>query len=278
MFMLAQELKKEEVKKLNGDYIFSPKFDGERGMVFIENGRISKIINRRGKNILKQFIEFKDLTFNFNNGVIDSEIIVVVNGRIWGDFSKGIALRTHLENEREILERSKELRAKIMAFDILNLNGEDLKFKPLIKRIEILEQNIKDNDLIEVVKSYENFDEIWKIVEQYGLEGVIAKNKQVAYESVRSRFWLKIKNWKEKVIGFDSYDIVNGEKFYKGITLTNKEGVRCACLGKKSDEVREIIDREGKIDVVVQYLEKTSEKGHRFITFKEVVKNGKRIS
>ena len=276
--MLAQELKKEEVKKLNGDYIFSPKFDGERGMVFIENGRISKIINRRGKNILKQFIEFKDLTFNFNNGVIDSEIIVVVNGRIWGDFSKGIALRTHLENEREILERSKELRAKIMAFDILNLNGEDLKFKPLIKRIEILEQNIKDNDLIEVVKSYENFDEIWKIVEQYGLEGVIAKNKQVAYESVRSRFWLKIKNWKEKVIGFDSYDIVNGEKFYKGITLTNKEGVRCACLGKKSDEVREIIDREGKIDVVVQYLEKTSEKGHRFITFKEVVKNGKRIS
>lgn len=272
--MLCEKIKKGEVKTLGEDYFFEFKFDGERALILIENHKVSKIINRRGFNIINQFPEFKDSSFEFENGILDSEIIVINNGKTYGDFNEGLSLRTHLKDERKIKERVKKLRAKIMAFDILELNNENLKMKPLTKRKDILVQNIKDNDLIEVVKYYNNFDELWAIVEKEHLEGLIAKHKWVAYENVRSKYWLKIKNWKEEIIEFDGFENAKseGNPFYKGIILTNREGVRCSCLGGRSEEVEKIIRREGKVKVNCQFLEKTKEGKSRFISFKEVVK------
>jgi ATP-dependent DNA ligase len=275
-FMLCNEISKEQAQQLNQDYFFEFKFDGLRAGIYVENHKISKIIGRYKNNVLKQFIEFQGLTFEFEKGLIDSEIIVVNNGKGYGDFNEGLAFRTHLQNEKEIQERAEKLKAKIMAFDILELNGENLRLKPLWKRKEILRQNIKDNELIEVARQYELFSEVWAIVEQQQLEGLIAKHKNTAYEGIRSSYWNKIKNWKEIVIEFDSYENAKSENnpFYKGIVLTNSEGLRCSCLGKKSEEVKRILQEQGKVKASCQYLEHTREGKARFITFKELVKGG----
>jgi ATP-dependent DNA ligase len=273
-FMLCNEIKKEDVGKLGNDYIFEYKFDGLRGMLFIENHKIIKIINRRNVNILSQFPEFKELTFDMDKGIIDSEIIVVANGKDKGDFNSGLAYRSHLINKEEIEDRAEKLKAKIMAFDIISLNGEEVRFKPLSKRKEILKNAVKDSELIEVSKVYDNFRALWVIVERDKLEGLIAKNIASAYEGVRSKYWLKIKAWKETIIEFDDYEKAESEKnpFYKGIVLKNSENIRCSCLGKKSEEVKKIIEEQGSVKVVVQYLEKGSQGGHRFISFKELAR------
>lgn len=272
--MLCSEIEKEKGNKLSKDYIFEIKFDGERAWIYVANHKVEKIVSRRGNIITKQFPEFQSINFEFEKGIIDSEIIVATNGKDYGDFDGGISMRTHLQGEKDIQARAGELRAKIMAFDLIELGTESLRFKPLVKRYEILQEKIKDTDLIVLSKWHTNFDELWRIVEIEHLEGVIAKNINTAYEGVRSKFWIKIKNWKEAVVEFNGYEKAESEKnpFYKGIILTNSEGIRCSCLGKKSEAVKNIIDEQGVIKVVVQYLESTQQGKARFITFKEVAK------
>lgn len=255
------------------EFLWELKYDGIRSFIYIENHRIAKIISRAGRNITPQFPEFRQLNFDFVSGLIDSEIIVE-NGKEGGDFNSGISLRTHLTDSKEITERSVKLQAKIMAFDFITLNGEDLRFKPLIKRKDILKENIKDNNLLGVVAFYEDYKALWDKVEREQQEGIIAKHRNSAYEFVRSKLWIKCKNFQEKIIEFNSYDTAVSSKggFYKGITLKNDEGDRVACMGKQSEEVKRIIDERGNIKVVVQYLEKTKEGRKRFISFKEIAK------
>lgn len=272
--MLCDEILKSEIAKLDSNYFFEFKYDGERAYIYIESNRISKIINRRGYNILKQFPEFQNLAFTFKSGIIDSEIIVVANGKSKGDFNEGIALRTHIQDGKEIMERASLLPARIVAFDLLELNGENLKLKPLWARKEKLYSNVIPCKNIEVAETFTEFNSLWAIVEQEQLEGLIAKHKNTAYESVRSKYWLKIKNWKEEVVEFNNYEVAESDKnpLFRGITLTNPQGIRCSCLGRKSESVKEMIEQQGSIKVVVQYLEKTKNDKNRFITFKEVVK------
>jgi bifunctional non-homologous end joining protein LigD len=274
--MLCDEIRKEDVARLKGDYVFSIKYDGVRAFIYIENGIIAKIINRRGFDITRQFIEFNDIRFNFKSGVLDSEIIVE-NGKLGGDFNEGISFRTHLKNDREISERAERLKAKIVAFDIIELNGENLRFKPLSVRLQILKENVRNGDLLCCAETYEDFKQIWDLVEKEKLEGVIAKHKNTAYEGVRSKYWLKIKNWKEMVVEFCGYEVaVSGVGgYYKGITLKDDVGgvgVRCACMGKQSEEVKEIIETQGKVKCVVQYLEVTKDDKMRFVSFRGLAK------
>ena len=270
--MLCCEVSKEQAEKEQSNaFIYQVKFDGIRAFIHIENNKISKIINRTGNNITKQFPEFLELSFNFN-GILDAEVIVVANGKDYGDFSSGISYRTHLKDSADIWARAKNLQAKIMTFDIIELNKEDLRFKPLITRLELLKINVKNNELIEVAKNYDDFKELWIMVEKDKLEGCIRKLKMSAYEGVRSKYQVKIKNWKEEQMEYNAYEVAVSTKggFYKGITLKNDEGNRVAVMGKKSEEVKRIIDTTGKIKIVQQFLEKTKEGRSRFVSFKEI--------
>jgi ATP-dependent DNA ligase len=267
MLMLCEEEKRDKWKE-NPNYLYEEKFDGERALLYIRNNKIEKIITRRDINVLSRYPEFLSIAFNISNGMIDSEICVFQNGR--SDFNL-LSLRSHLKDEDKIKERA-EIKPVIMAFDILN-NGEDLTMKPLIKRKEFLSKAVVEGEFIKTAKQYETFEEIWKLVAEKELEGTIAKHKNSAYENKRSKYWVKLKNWKEIVLEFDNYENAVSEKFgfIKGITLTNQNGDRCACLGEKHKEVKDRLEREGSVKVNVQYLEKTNGDRHRFISFKEML-------
>lgn len=266
--MLCEEVKKELWKE-DKNYIYEEKFDGERALIYVKDNRIDRLITRRGQSVLAKFPEFKDITFNINKGILDCEICIFSNGR--SDFNL-LSLRTHLKDEEKIKERI-NLKAVIMVFDILLFEDIDLTLKPLIKRKEYLNKAVIENDFIKIVKTYDNLEEIWNIVLKNNLEGVIAKHKFSAYENKRSKYWVKIKNWKEIVIEFDGYENAISEDYgvIKGITLTNKDGLRCACLGEKHKKIKEKLDRGEIVRVNCQYLEKTNDNKFRFLTFKEEV-------
>jgi bifunctional non-homologous end joining protein LigD len=86
-------------------------------------------------------------------------------------------------------------------FDILYLNGSDLTNLPLIKRKEILKKiipedlaNIKYSD--HIIGEGESF---FKIAEQRGLEGILAKRAESKYiPGKRSKDWLKLKTKKSQ--------------------------------------------------------------------------------
>lgn len=123
--------------------------------------------------------ELKALKANF---VLDGEVCYMVNGR--PDFQK-------LQNNF-----SRQDKLHFYAFDLLWLNGHDLKDLPLIKRKELLKELLANTGLhIHYLEHIEKEGErFFQEIEEKDMEGIIAKRKTSNYHpGWRSSEWLKIK-------------------------------------------------------------------------------------
>jgi len=202
-FMLCKTGNREILKSKH--YIFEPKLDGTRALIFIDKKKkVFRIINRRNREISYRYPEF-----NFFNNVKESCIldgeIVVFNEKGLPDFNL-LQQREQTENKIEIKIKSKTIPACFVVFDILKLKEKDLRRLGLEKRKEILSKNVvKEDEYFKKIISYCDGIKLWKIVKKLKLEGVIAKRKNSIYREGRSEDWLKIKNFKSVdaiVIGF----------------------------------------------------------------------------
>jgi bifunctional non-homologous end joining protein LigD len=83
-----------------------------------------------------------------------------------------------------------------VAFDILEKDGEDLRplrLEERKRRLQYLVSKVRDG--IEFVDHIEGDGaDIFKAACKLGHEGIVAKRKDLPYESGRSRRWLKLKN------------------------------------------------------------------------------------
>ena len=86
-------------------------------------------------------------------------------------------------------------RACLIAFDLLNLNGEDLRQRPLEERREALSRLVAgaDNIVFSEALAAEGAIVFAKACE-LGLEGIVSKRAGSRYWSGTSRSWVKAKN------------------------------------------------------------------------------------
>lgn len=94
-----------------------------------------------------------------------------------------------------LMQQRKHFRqpSTYVAFDILELEGRDLRRLPLSERRKFLLETVKEGGNLQTMPSTENGEELWNVVTARGLEGVVAKKKDSIYITGRSRAWLKIK-------------------------------------------------------------------------------------
>jgi ATP-dependent DNA ligase len=79
-------------------------------------------------------------------------------------------------------------------FDCLYLDGRAIINEPLIRRREWLEDAIRNDTAYRVSQAVEEGTEFFDAIQQMGLEGVMAKLRQSAYQpGKRSESWFKIK-------------------------------------------------------------------------------------
>lgn len=180
------------------DWLFEVKWDGYRALSFIENNKVSMFSrNENSFNALFQPI-LKELEQVSIQCILDGEVVLLDNAGK-SDFQL-------MQN----YQKTGKGNLFYYVFDLLWLNGEDLREKPLIERKKMLEgllkallkahsfERIRYSDHIEA-KGTLLFEKIRKL----NLEGIIAKHKSSQYLSKRSKQWLKIKaqNSEEVVIG-----------------------------------------------------------------------------
>lgn len=175
------------------DWIFEIKWDGYRAIAELENGNVN-LHSRKNISFNQKFSPITNSLKKINNNVIlDGEVVVVDKS--------GKSSFQLLQN----YQKNGEGNLVYYVFDIIYLDGYDLKSLPLIKRKEILKKflpditNIKYSDHIE--KEGKAF---YETAVQNNLEGIIAKSKKSKYESnKRSHDWLKIKTLyrQEAIIG-----------------------------------------------------------------------------
>jgi len=161
------------------DFIFELKVDGFRALAYIDDG-VCELVSRR-RNPYKSFRELANSLrqLKVKNAIIDGELACLD--------SEGRSIFNEL-----LFRRGCPI---FYAFDLLYLNGRDLRQLPLIERKEKLRQIIAKSALPDVIcgKYIEGRGvDLFNEVVRRNLEGVIAKRKTGTYTTVSD--WLKIKN------------------------------------------------------------------------------------
>jgi bifunctional non-homologous end joining protein LigD len=160
-------------------YLFEPKLDGYRALCQKKAG-ILRFTSRNNRDITGDFPELSIGHLIKADCTLDGEIVVY----------------DQEGNPSFVLIQQRKQRRQpptYVAFDILELEGRDLRRLPLSTRKQLLARIIEDGKNLQTMPSTENGEELWKVVIARGLEGVIAKKKESVYVNERSRSWLKIK-------------------------------------------------------------------------------------
>lgn len=82
----------------------------------------------------------------------------------------------------------------MVAFDLMMLDGDDIRRQPLVERKARLRELVSGQPLIQFSESIEGDGEtIFRHVCSMGLEGIVSKRKDSIYRSGRTRSWIKTK-------------------------------------------------------------------------------------
>ena len=185
-------------KPPEGDgWIHEVKFDGYRSQIVRDEGGV-RIFTRRG---LDWTAKYRDLVkaagdLHAESAIIDGEIVVLdeAGHSDFGELRKAITRRQH--------------DLYFVAFDLLHLNGHDLRDMPLIDRRDILEALITAGQRIQFSQALPgDAKSIFHLIDKAGLEGMVSKRKDSVYRSGNSTAWLKIKSY-----AVDEYDLLGVER------------------------------------------------------------------
>lgn len=173
------------------DYLYEIKWDGYRIISYLQKGKVL-LTSRSGLDYTKKYppIE-KALKSLKHDAVIDGEI-VVFNEKGKPDFD---AIQKYNGHNTPI---------SYCVFDLLWMDGKNLKDQPLTERKELLKVLIGDRPELRFSESFEDGKALYKDALEQNLEGVVAKQKDSRYiENNRANDWLKIPTRKrqEFVIG-----------------------------------------------------------------------------
>jgi ATP-dependent DNA ligase len=177
-----------------GDFIYEPKWDGFRAIVFRGGGDV--FIQSRDLRPLDRY--FPELHAIFASAlpdgcVIDGEIVIATPRGL--DFD-ALQLRLHPAASR-VAKLAAETPAAFVAFDLLALDGRDLREAPQHERRLLLERALATVappiHLTPATRDSNVAAEWLSRFEGAGLDGVIAKSEQGLYEPGK-RAMIKIKH------------------------------------------------------------------------------------
>jgi bifunctional non-homologous end joining protein LigD len=162
------------------------KFDGYRILCKLENRRAT-LWTRTGQDWTDDFTELATAAarIDVRSALFDGEAVIV---RADGTTSFQ-ALQHHLSGQSGG-------RFAYFAFDLLFLDGRDLRQRPLEERRHLL-RGILDGDPVSVVRFSDhvvgNGRAFFQKASEAGLEGIVSKRRGDPYRSGRSPSWLKTK-------------------------------------------------------------------------------------
>lgn len=172
-------------------WLFEPKGDGWRIQVIKHGDRVA-LLTRNGHDCTSRVPRLAEAfaALPVTSCIIDGELVADYEDRIGDSWSLHRAL-----NESE------DHLCSVMAFDLIHCDGEDLRSLPLIERKNALEAliTIAAVPSLSFVAPFTDGARLFAIMEELGLEGVVAKRSASAYRSGRRREWLKVKcsSWLE---------------------------------------------------------------------------------
>lgn len=165
------------------DWIHEVKYDGYRGRI-VRDGKAVKLLSKSGLDWAWRFpwIVETALKMQTQQFIIDGEICVLdVQGV--SDFN---ALHSNRHNDE----------AQLYAFDLVAIDGDDLREMPLFERKARLGKLLKgrpEGIFVAPVEAGEIGPDLFDAACRMGLEGLVSKHRERRYRP-RTCDWVKVKN------------------------------------------------------------------------------------
>ncbi len=214
------ELARLEEEPREGEYwLHEYKFDGYRCLAGIGKQGV-RLYTRSGLDWTERYRGVPEALqlLNCKNALIDGEIVTARDANAGSHFS---ALRQDLKRGNPVL---------FYAFDLLTVDGEDLRQRPLLERKAELVHLLGGMPQGSAVRLSEHFVgdglRVLQAVAETGGEGIVSKRMDSTYKGTRSGAWLKVKTGKrqEFVIGGFVRSSSRGRPFASLIMGTMESG------------------------------------------------------
>jgi DNA ligase D len=169
-------------------WVHEIKFDGYRTIAHVIDGKV-QLITRSGIDWTKRYgdlpKEFAKLPVK--QAILDGEIVVLDD--------KGISRFSALQ---DALSEGAGSKLHFYAFDLLYLDGYDLRAAGLTDRKQLLSQllggHVSGRSAIQLSDHVEgNGDALYEQASAMGLEGIVSKRTNATYQSGRTSTWVKVK-------------------------------------------------------------------------------------
>lgn len=166
-----------------GEWLHETKYDGYRALIAVGGGK-AKLYTRTGLDWSEKFPRLIKAAeaLDVGSALIDGEI-VVLDGTGKPSFS---ALQDAI--------KTGDPKALYMAFDLLSLEGKDVRALPNIERKERLRPIIPAGGVFNFAEHVTGSGEkLFRAMCNEGLEGIISKRADAPYRGKRTPAWLKVK-------------------------------------------------------------------------------------
>jgi len=196
------------------DWVFETKWDGFRAIAVAEPGR-AKLYSRRGHDISAKYpLVCEALAAIKHEAVLDGELV---------------ALDARGRSRFQLLQNAGRNSARLLycVFDLLYLDGTNLRGKTLLERKALLENILPKSPLL-LYSAHVAGDGIkaFNRAKRSGEEGVMAKLASGRYHSgQRTREWLKVKASQEQEVVIVGFTRPKGQRrFFGSLVLAVRDG------------------------------------------------------
>ncbi len=169
-------------------WIHEIKYDGYRALVFVSGGEI-RVLTRNGHDWTDRFQSIATAAKDFpvDALLLDGEVAVLEpNGT------------TSFQALQNALREGSRVPLVYFAFDVMHLDGNDLRSVPLENRKTVLSALFAAAGVGDGVLRFSDHiegsgEEVYRQASRFALEGIISKRRDGKYRSGRSTDWIKIK-------------------------------------------------------------------------------------
>lgn len=214
----------------SSDWVYEHKFDGQRCLVVKKNGKV-RLMSRNEREINQEYPELVKAfsAQKADNFIVDGEIVALKKGL--SDFQ---LLQSRI-NLKDAAARGASLAPIVFyIFDVLYVDGYDMRELPLLSRKQLLKQLLRYNQML-IYTQHTSGDGLlyFKKACKLHWEGVIAKKADSPYVGKRSAHWLKFKCIMQQELVIGGYTAPAGSRTDFGALLVGyyKDG-KLHCAGK----------------------------------------------
>jgi bifunctional non-homologous end joining protein LigD len=221
-----------ETLPTEGKWVYEPKLDGVRALIYVESGQV-RIYSRNRKPLNDAYPELVDALEPAVRGdaVLDGEIVAF-------DPESGVTSFARLQQRMQLRDpvraRRSQVAIHLYLFDCLFYEGVDLTGLPLIDRKAVLRDVVWFDDPIRFTphKTTGSVAMLREACAQ-GAEGILAKRADSRYVSARSSDWLKLKCVRQQELVIGGYTAPQGSRERLGALLVGYyEGKALRYAGK----------------------------------------------